>query len=123
MEKRSIKEWIVRTCILLAGLTIVIKSDAGTGPNDLVAVVLSDKLHRSFSVVRLLVDDGERVQVDALAPEALSAFLKAFFDDDAGADQLRAGLADQFAQTENCFSVGEEIVDDQDFVFGVQEAL
>ena len=56
MEKRSIKEWIVRTCILLAGLTIVIKSDAGTGPNDLVAVVLSDKLHRSFSVVRLVVD-------------------------------------------------------------------
>ena len=27
-----------------------------TGPNDLVAVVLSDKLHRKFSMTRLLVD-------------------------------------------------------------------
>ena len=48
---------LVSGCVILAfGMTIVIKSDAGTGPNDLVAVVLSDKLHRSFSVVRLLVD-------------------------------------------------------------------
>ena len=36
--------------------TIVIKSDAGTGPNDLVAVVLSDKLHRKFSIVRIITD-------------------------------------------------------------------
>ena len=44
-------------CVILAfGMTIVIKSDAGTGPNDLVAVVLSDKLHRAFSVVRVIVD-------------------------------------------------------------------
>ncbi|MCR5641084.1 MAG: hypothetical protein K6G04_07000 [Lachnospiraceae bacterium] len=44
-------------CIILAyGMTIVIKSDAGTGPNDLVAVVLSDKSHKPFSIVRLLVD-------------------------------------------------------------------
>lgn len=42
--------------ILAAGMTVVIKSGAGTGPNDLVAVVLSDKLHRSFGIVRLLVD-------------------------------------------------------------------
>ena len=48
---------LVSGCVILAfGMTIVIKSDAGTGPNDLVAVVLSDKLHRSFSVVRLVVD-------------------------------------------------------------------
>ena len=48
---------LVTGCVILAfGMTIVIKSGAGTGPNDLVAVVLSDKLHRSFSVVRLLVD-------------------------------------------------------------------
>ena len=37
-------------------MTIVIKSDAGTGPNDLVAIVISDKTHRRFSVVRILVD-------------------------------------------------------------------
>lgn len=44
-------------CVILAfGMTIVIKSDAGTGPNDLVAVVLSDKLHRKFSVLRIIVD-------------------------------------------------------------------
>ncbi|MBQ4436062.1 MAG: hypothetical protein II879_08215 [Clostridia bacterium] len=44
-------------CVILAyGMTIVIKSDAGTGPNDLVAIVISDKLHRKFSVVRIVVD-------------------------------------------------------------------
>ena len=44
-------------CVILAfGMTIVIKSDAGTGPNDLVAVVISDRLHRKFSVVRIIVD-------------------------------------------------------------------
>ena len=44
-------------CVILAyGMTIVIKSDAGTGPNDLVAVVISDKLRKKFSVVRILVD-------------------------------------------------------------------
>ena len=44
-------------CVILAyGMTIVIKSDAGTGPNDLVAIVISDKLHRKFSVVRMIVD-------------------------------------------------------------------
>ncbi len=39
MEKRSIKEWIVRTCILLAGLTIAhlgvtlfLLSDLGADP-------------------------------------------------------------------------------------------
>jgi hypothetical protein len=44
-------------CIILAfGMTIVIKSDAGTGPNDLVAVVISDKLGSKFSVTRVLTD-------------------------------------------------------------------
>lgn len=48
---------LVLGCVVLAyGMTIVIKSDAGTGPNDLVAVVLSDKTGKKFSVVRLLVD-------------------------------------------------------------------
>ena len=44
-------------CLILAfGMTIVIQSDAGTGPNDLVAVVLSAKLRRKFSIVRVIVD-------------------------------------------------------------------
>ncbi len=44
-------------CVILAyGMTIVIRSDAGTGPNDLVALVLSDKMHARFSLVRIAVD-------------------------------------------------------------------
>lgn len=44
-------------CVILAyGMTIVIKSDAGTGPNDLVAVVISDKGHAKFSIIRIVVD-------------------------------------------------------------------
>lgn len=44
-------------CVILAyGMTIVIKSDAGTGPNDLVAVVISDKMKWKFSIVRIAVD-------------------------------------------------------------------
>ena len=42
--------------ILAFGMTIVMKSDAGVGPNDLVAIVISDKLRRSFSVTRIKVD-------------------------------------------------------------------
>ncbi len=46
-------------CVILAfGMTIVIKSEAGTGPNDLVAVVISDKSGRKFGVIRILVDVG-----------------------------------------------------------------
>ena len=44
-------------CVILAfGMTIVIKSDAGTGPTDLVAIVLSDRLSKPFGPVRILVD-------------------------------------------------------------------
>ena len=44
-------------CIILAyGMTIVIKSNAGTGPNDLVAVVISEKLGKKFSIIRVIVD-------------------------------------------------------------------
>lgn len=44
-------------CIILAcGMSVVIKSDAGTGPNDLVGVVISDKTKRKFSIVRMAVD-------------------------------------------------------------------
>ena len=48
---------LVAGCVILAyGMTIVIKSDAGTGPNDLVAVVISEKLHRKFGITRIAVD-------------------------------------------------------------------
>ena len=113
MEKRSIKEWIVRTCILLAGLTIAHLGVTLFLLSDLVAVVLSDKLKKRSagywpaSVFLPESDgagcrihgfhDGQRVKVDAHLPEALPAFLEAFLDDDTGADQLRTGLADQFA--------------------------
>ena len=48
---------LVAGCVILAfGMTIVIRSPAGTGPNDLVAVVLSDKLRKPFGPVRIGVD-------------------------------------------------------------------
>ena len=44
-------------CVILAyGMTIVIRSDAGTGPNDLVAQVISEKSGKSFSIIRMIVD-------------------------------------------------------------------
>lgn len=44
-------------CIILAfGMTIVMKSDAGVGPNDLVAISISDKLHKKFGLIRVIVD-------------------------------------------------------------------
>ena len=48
---------LVLGCVILAfGMTIVIKSNAGTGPNDLVAVVISDKSKKPFGKVRIAVD-------------------------------------------------------------------
>lgn len=48
---------LVLGCIILAfGMTIVIKSQAGTGPNDLVAVVISDKSGKKFGIIRIIVD-------------------------------------------------------------------
>lgn len=45
-------------CIILAvGMALVIQSDAGTGPNDLVAVILADRLRRfQFRWVRMACD-------------------------------------------------------------------
>ena len=48
---------LVAGCVILAfGMTIVIQSKAGTGPNDLVAVVISDKTWWKFGPVRICVD-------------------------------------------------------------------
>lgn len=44
-------------CVTLAfGMTIVMKSDAGVGPNDLVAISISDKLKKKFGIIRVIVD-------------------------------------------------------------------
>ncbi len=48
---------LVAGCAILAyGMTIVIRSDAGTGPNDLVALVISEKAGWKFSLTRIAVD-------------------------------------------------------------------
>ena len=48
---------LVVGCVILAfGMTVVINSKAGTGPNDLVAVVLSDKTRWKFGPVRITVE-------------------------------------------------------------------
>lgn len=48
---------LVLGCVILAyGMTIVIRSDAGTGPNDLVALVISEKARFRFSLTRIAVD-------------------------------------------------------------------
>ena len=44
-------------CVILAfGMTVVIRSDAGTGPNDLVALIISEKSGAKFSIVRVVTD-------------------------------------------------------------------
>lgn len=48
---------VILGCVILSfGMTIVIQSQAGTGPNDLVAVVISDKTGWKFGAVRIVVD-------------------------------------------------------------------
>ena len=48
---------LVIGCVVLAfGMTIVIRSEAGTGPNDLVAVVISDKSGKKFGIIRMITD-------------------------------------------------------------------
>ena len=48
---------LIAGCVILAfGMTIVIRSEAGTGPNDLVAVDISDKSKKPIGPVRVAVD-------------------------------------------------------------------
>lgn len=49
---------MVLGCVILSiGMALVISSDAGTGPNDLVAVILTDKLKKfQFRTVRICCD-------------------------------------------------------------------
>ena len=47
---------VLGCCILASGMSLVIRSEAGTGPNDLVAVVISDKTRIRFGAVRIATD-------------------------------------------------------------------
>lgn len=48
---------LVVGCFIMAyGMTIVMRADVGVGPNDLVAIAISDKTHKKFSIVRVIVD-------------------------------------------------------------------
>ncbi len=48
---------LVLGCVILAfGMTIVIRSEAGTGPNDLVALVISEKAGFRFGITRTVTD-------------------------------------------------------------------
>ena len=49
---------VVAGCVILSlGMSVVINSRAGTGPNDLVAIILSDKIGKlQFRTVRILCD-------------------------------------------------------------------
>lgn len=48
---------LILGCVILAfGMTVVIRSEAGTGPNDLVAVVISEKCHFNFGLTRVITD-------------------------------------------------------------------
>lgn len=47
---------VIGCAVLAFGMTVVIRSEAGTGPNDLVAVVISDKSGKKFGIVRVITD-------------------------------------------------------------------
>lgn len=48
---------IIGCAVLALGMSVVIKSNAGTGPNDLIAIILTDKLKRfQFRWVRMACD-------------------------------------------------------------------
>jgi len=48
---------LVLGCVILSfGMTIVVKSQAGTGPNDLVSVVISEKTGWKFGILRIVTD-------------------------------------------------------------------
>ena len=49
---------VVAGCVILSlGMSVVINSNAGTGPNDLVAIILTDKIRKiEFRWVRMACD-------------------------------------------------------------------
>ena len=67
------------------------------------------------------LDDGEALQLDALAADQLAALLEALLDGDADALDGGPGLIGQFQQAHQGAAVGQEIVDDEDMVFRGEE--
>lgn len=50
---------LIGTCIMSSGVSLIIRTDAGTGPSDLVSVIITDRLRRiQFRWVRVGVDSG-----------------------------------------------------------------
>ncbi len=68
-------------------------------------------------------NDGQRFHPDALFPQQLSAFLEAFFNDDAAAGQLGAGLVDNLHQALEGFALCQEIIQYQHAVLRTDEFL
>ena len=74
------------------------------------------------SVVHRL-DDGEALQLDALAADEVAALLEALFDGDADALDGGTSLLGQLQQTQQGAAVGQEVVDDENVVLGGEELL
>ncbi len=80
---------LVLGCVILAfGMTIVIRSEAGTGPNDLVAVVISEKSGIRFGITRVATDAlfvlvgfllGGKVGIGTIICAFLVGFVADFF--------------------------------------------
>ena len=69
------------------------------------------------------IDDGEALQLDALAADQLAALLEALLDGDADALHGGTGLLGQLQQTHQSAAVGKEVVDDEDVVLRGEELL
>ena len=80
---------LILGCVILAfGMTIVIRSEAGTGPNDLVAVVISEKGHFNFGLTRVITDTifvltgfmmGGKLGIGTIICACLVGFVANFF--------------------------------------------
>ncbi len=80
---------LILGCVILAfGMTIVIRSEAGTGPNDLVAVVISEKCGFRFGITRVITDSifvltgfilGGKVGIGTIICAFLVGFVADFF--------------------------------------------
>ena len=80
---------LILGCIILAfGMTIVIRSEAGTGPNDLIAVVISEKGGFRFGLTRVITDGlfvlvgfllGSKLGIGTIICAFLVGFVADFF--------------------------------------------
>lgn len=80
---------LILGCVILAfGMTIVIRSEAGTGPNDLVSVVISEKGKFRFGITRVITDGifvltgfllGGKVGIGTIICAFLVGFVADFF--------------------------------------------